>query len=331
MELSHILDSNHSREELDEILSETAEIKASHQKNDWGKRYLRQVLEHKDIILYFNQPSTRTRLKFERAAKQLGADVEVITEIAYTSVVKGEDWQDTIKTCAEGGADLIVIRHPQNFAPKSAAAACQRYGFKTKIINAGDGNNHHPTQAFGDLFTLKEHFGERFGKETLNIAIGADLKNSRVVHSLVAALSQYPVKLTLVSWLDFRLPRKYLRPLIENKREFKEIGKLVEGEKFDMIYWVRLQIEHLIEDFREFHQRAYNQSFRIDKRFLNTFLKDDGILMYPGPRAGELDKRIDSDPRVKGDQQVENGTFTSMALFKMMLNPQFYIPGLSEI
>ena len=330
MELGHILNSDQTRQELDEILKETAKIKTLWQINS-GKVFLRTVLKYKDIVLLFNQPSTRTRTKFERAAKRLGADVTIITEVAYTSVVKGEDWLDTIKTHAEGGADLIVIRHPQNFAPHRAAAYCKRYGFKTKIINAGDGNNLHPTQAITDLFTIWEHFGERFGKETLEIAIGADVKNARVLHSLVMGLAQYPVKVTLVSWQKpktFLMPRKYLQPLAG---KFQEVKRLTQKKKFDVIYWVRHQTEHVPENLQEKLRKKYNQDFYITPSLLGDHLKKDGIFMYPGPRDGEIDKRIDLDPRVRGGAQVENGIFTSMALLKMMLNPRFYIPKPSEI
>lgn len=329
MELGHILNNDQSREELDEILDETARMKALFQIAP-GRRYLRDVLKDKVIVLLFNQPSTRTREKFELAAKYLGSNVIVITEVAYTSVVKGESWRNTIKTHARLGADAIVIRHPQNFMPHQAARFCDQLHFKTRVINAGDGNNFHPTQTIGDLFTLKEHFGEKFGKEILNVAIGADLRNARVLHSLVAGLAQYPVKLTLVSWPTFQLPRKYLGPLIENKRVrvLKETEKL--REKFDLIYWVRLQTEHLEKDFREGLRRKYNQDFRVDRKFLKIFLEDNGIFMHPGPRAGEIDDNIDRDPRVKDGDQVENGVFNSMALFKMMLNPRFYIPQTSE-
>ena len=325
MELSHVLEFNQSRKELDEVLKKTAMVKTLY-RTEKGKNYLRQILRNKVIVLLFNQPSTRTRTKFELAGKYLGADVLVINEIAYTSMVKGESWRNTIKTYAKVGADIIVIRHPQDLIPKQAAYWCDNFGFKTKIINAGDGHHEHPTQVYQDLYTLKEHFGKRFGKEELNIALGADLKNARVLHSLVEGLARYPVKLTLVSWQPpsktFSIPRKYLRPLIENKRKFREVEKLTEGEKFDVIYWIRYQIEH----GREKLQRQYNQDFRITPDFLKMFLKDDGIFLHPGPRDGEIDDKIDADSRVKDGLQVENGLFTSMALYLMMLRPEACIP-----
>lgn len=341
MELGHILNSDQTREILDEILEKTAKMKAVFQMGQ-GRKHLEEVLKNKLIVLLFNQPSTRTRTKFELAGEYLGAKVLFVPEIAYTSVVKEESWRNTIKTYARLGADIIVIRHPQNFAPHQAAVYCNQYGFKTKIINAGDGNNFHPTQTFLDLFTLKERLGEKFGKEILEIAIGADPKNARVLHSLAMGLAQYPVKLTLVSWQKpktFLMPRKYLRPLIENQREFREVERLTEGEKFDAIYWVRHQIEHVgkglpkeeRERLQEKLRGEYNQKFGITPAFLKMFLKEDGIFLHPGPRDGEIDDKIDSDPRVKDGDQVENGIYSSMALYQMMLNPKFRIPKLSDV
>lgn len=328
--MNHFLDNSQPRQILDEIFAETKRIKDLFGL-DRGKDYLRKALKHKRIVLLFSQPSTRTRAKFEWAAKILGADTLVVSEIARTSIVKGENWRNTIKTYAYGEADIIVIRDPRNFAPMEAAKICDYYGFKTKIINAGDGNNLHPTQALQDLYTMKEHFGEKFGKEKLKIAIGADLKNAHVLHSLVAGLAQYPVRITLVSKKNFSMPEKYLNLLIENKIEFKATEELTEGEKFDAMYWVRLQTEHIPDVFQDFLKKHYNRDFKITPRFLKTFLREDGVFLHPGPRAGEIDDKIDADLRVKDGNQVENGLYTGMAILKMMLNPNFRFPRPSEI
>lgn len=323
MELGHILDSNQTQKQLNEIIKETQKIKCLYTLGKTvDKNYLRGALRNKTVVLLFYQPSTRTRTRFELAAKRLGADIIIINEISHTSVVKGESWRNTIKTLANLGADAIVIRHPKELMPHMAAEVCDKYGFKTKIINAGDGSNFHPTQAILDIFTIKEHFGERFGRDLLNIAIGADITNARVAHSLIAALAQYPVALFLVSKFDPWLPIKYLDPLFNNWIDFYRVEKLPAIAQLDVIYWFRYQIEHGKEELRQ----IYNQEYGISPAILNRYLKPDGLFIHPGPRDGEIDDSIDQDPRVKDGQQVQNGVFISMALLKMILNPAFYIP-----
>ena len=325
MELGHILDSNQTREVLDKILGNTACIK------DFFRAridILRETLKGKLIVLLFNQPSTRTRTRFELAGRYLGADVIVFNEMVSTSAAKGESWRNTIRTLARFGADIIVVRHPRNHAPHEAAAFCDQHGFKTKIINAGDGNNFHPTQAFLDLFAIKENFPEKFGKRPLEIAVGADLKNARAIHSLVDGLAQYPVKLTLISWANHSLPWQYLQPLM-GKRDFREVVGFPPGKRFDVVYWIRFQAEHAPQESREELMERYNQEFGLNSISLGMLLKDRGIFMQPGPRGGEIDDEIDSDPRVKDGDQVENGLYSSMALYLMML-PNALIRGKND-
>lgn len=334
MELKHIDDNNQSPEELNTIWETAKSIKELYYCGKAGKRRLKKIAEGKNIISLFNQPSTRTRLKFGSAAKMLGANMEIINEITHTSTVKGENWYNTLRTFSEKEVDVLTIRHPENYVPRRLAALCRKYNFRPKIISGGDGNHLHPTQAIGDGFTIKEHFKERFGKETLKIAIGADPKNARVLHSLARLLANFPVELTIVSWrpeYQFKMPRKYLQEYIKKNGFPREVQELPEGEKFDVIYWVRFQMEHAPKDQKEEWQREYNLKCRVNPRFLNTFLKPDGIFLHPGPRTEEIDIKIDSDPRVKDGEQMRNGDFTVAALYALMLNPEFPIPKTFEI
>ena len=184
---------------------------------------------------------------------------------------------------------VMVKRHPLAMAPHAAADVCKNYGFKTKIINAGDGPNFHPTQAMLDIFTIKEHFGEKFDIETLNVAIGADITNARVAHSLIAALAQYRVRLFLIGKYDPWLPTKFLDPLFNNWIEFHRMKKLPESEKMDVIYWFRYQTEYGNEESRD----EYNKEYGINQKILGQSLKPDGIFLHPGPRGGEIDNSID--------------------------------------
>lgn len=327
MKLEHIIDNNQSLAELELIWKTTKKIENLYYFEERGRKWLKEILKGKRIICLFNQPSTRTRLKFSFAGKVLGADVDVIDQISSTSIEKGEDWYNTLRTFSEKEINILTIRHPQNYIPRYLATLCKKYKFRVKIINGGDGNHLHPTQAIGDLYTIKEHFKERFGKDPLKIAIGADPKNARTLHSLVILLAKFPVQLTIISWPELRMPRKYLQGFINQNKKIREIGGFPQGEKFDVIYWVRYQIEY---EQKRNYQKEYNQKFKITPELLDTFLEKDGIFLHPGPRTEEVDTRIDSDPRVKDGEQMRNGDFTTMALYTLMLNP-VRIPKPSEL
>jgi aspartate carbamoyltransferase catalytic subunit len=137
------------------------------------------------LATLFYEPSTRTRLSFEAAQYRLGGQV-VSTEAAgaFSSHVKGESLEDTIRVVA-GYADAIVLRHPEAGAAERAAAVS-----KVPIINGGDGDNEHPTQALLDLYTIhREVGGVRRG---LRVAMVGDVKHSRTIHSLARLLSLFP-------------------------------------------------------------------------------------------------------------------------------------------
>src|SRR5919202_720035 len=132
------------------------------------------TLRGKTLVTMFYEPSTRTRVGFEVAAKALGADTVSVAS-ATSSVTKGESLIDTIRTLQALGADFVVMRHPQAGAPYVVA---EEVG--ASVINAGDGWHAHPTQALLDLFTIRERLGRIEG---LRVAIIGDILHSRVARS----------------------------------------------------------------------------------------------------------------------------------------------------
>lgn len=326
MKLGHIVNNNQTKTETDEILKTTREIKELFQ-SEKGRDFLKGCLKNKLIVAEFMQPSTRTRLKCELAGNWLGATVKVIDEIAKTSMVKGESWLNTLLTFSEEEVDILAIRHPENFLPTRLALLCEKYHFREKIINLGDGNYFHPTQGLGDLFTIEEHYREKFGKETLKIAIGADMK-ARVIHSLIMALSKYPVELTLFSWQEpeYLIRQEFIQELLSNGGKVTPTDKLTPGEKFDVIYLVRYQIEHGPEGEKEKLQAKYNKDYKATPEFLDNHLKDDGIFLAPGPMTEEVDIRINSDLRMKYGEELRNNRFAMMALYLKILKPDFCMP-----
>ena len=134
------------------------------------------ALRGKTVVNLFFEPSTRTRVSFELAAKALSADVVNISA-SGSSVEKGESLVDTVRTLQALGADVVVMRHSQSGAPYLVAQQVQ-----ASVINAGDGWHAHPTQALLDLYTVREHFGRIAG---LRVVIVGDILHSRVARSNV--------------------------------------------------------------------------------------------------------------------------------------------------
>ncbi len=134
------------------------------------------------VTILFYEASTRTRVSFEVAAKNLSADVVNIAA-ASSSVAKGESLIDTVRTVEALGADVLVMRHGRSGAPDLAARV-----FGGHVINAGDGWHAHPTQALLDLYTLRDHLphGDLRGRK---VVIVGDILHSRVARSNVWSLT----------------------------------------------------------------------------------------------------------------------------------------------
>ena len=166
-----------SKEELELILSTAESFK------EISSREIKKVpaLRGKTVVNLFYEPSTRTRVSFEVAAKRLSADViNIATETS--SVKKGETLVDTGTNIQALKADVIVIRH--NY---SGAANMLARHLDISVVNAGDGWHEHPTQALLDIFTLKEKLGKIEG---LNVSIIGDIEHSRVARSNIWGLTK---------------------------------------------------------------------------------------------------------------------------------------------
>ncbi len=156
-----------------------------------------EMLNGKIMATLFYEPSTRTRLSFESSMHRLGGSVISVSDVKSSSVAKGETLADTIRM-AESYSDVIVIRHPLEGAARLASK------FSTKpVINAGDGSGQHPTQTLLDLYTMRKYFGKIDG---LRIAMVGDLRYGRTVHSLLLALSNFDVEVTLISPQILKMP-----------------------------------------------------------------------------------------------------------------------------
>ena len=269
----------------------------------------------------FYEPSTRTRFSFEAAMKKLGGDV-LSTENAenFSSTAKGELLEDSVRTVA-AYSDVIVLRHPKEGAAEAAALACP----DTPIINAGDGEGQHPTQALLDLYTIRRECGGVNGK---SIALVGDLAHSRTIHSLLYLLAKYKNigHLYLVAPEFVKLKRELLLHVAESDIPLTISADLKEvAPKVDVIYQTRLQKERFDQNDFAMYQKYHRQAdYRIDADILKL-MKPDARILHPLPRVNELLPEVDNDPRAAYFRQVENGLYIRMALLVMLLSDTDFI------
>ncbi|GMM32351.1 bifunctional carbamoylphosphate synthetase/aspartate transcarbamylase [Martiniozyma asiatica (nom. inval.)] len=269
------------------------------------------LLKGKVLTTAFFEPSTRTSSSFNAAMQRLGGRVVPITEQG-SSVKKGETLQDTLRTMA-CYSDAIVLRHPD----EESAEIADKYS-PVPIINGGNGSREHPTQAFLDLFTMREELGTVNG---ITVTFMGDLKYGRPVHSLCKLLRHYQVKVYLVSPEALRLPSN-LRDML--KEEGMLIGESTELtteiiSKSDVLYCTRIQQERF-SDKAEYEK--LKGSYVIDNKILK-FAKQHMCVMHPLPRVDEIKEEVDFDQRAAYFRQMRYGLFVRMALLAMVIGNEF--------
>jgi len=262
------------------------------------------TLRGKSVVMLFYENSTRTRTSFETAAKILGADTSNIA-VAQSSVSKGETLLDTAKTLQAMKVDLVVIRHGS-----SGAAEFLADELSAGVINGGDGQHAHPTQALLDLFTMQERLGELQGKK---IVIVGDVLHSRVVRSNVLGLKKLGAEVVLVG-------PPTLLPSEMNYLGVKtsyDLDKELPGA--DAVMALRLQLERqqsgLFPSIREY-SRLYGLSL---ERLKQT--GKDTIIMHPGPmnRGVEITSDLADGVQSVIEEQVTNGVAIRMALIYLLI------------
>jgi aspartate carbamoyltransferase catalytic subunit len=264
------------------------------------------MLKGKILATLFFEPSTRTRLSFETAMLKLGGSNIGFAEAEITSVKKGENLADTVRT-VENYADTIALRHSLEGSAKLAAEFS-----KVPIINAGTGSEEHPTQAFIDLYTMRKEKGKIDG---LKIALVGDLRYGRTVHSLAYALALYNVELFLISPETLRM-RKDVLQTIKNKIPVTEDANLETiMPQIDVLYVTRIQKERF-PDAAEYAK--VKGAYKIDLKTLKG-AKKEMIILHPLPRVDEIAPEVDATPQAKYFQQVWNGIVVRMALLALVL------------
>ncbi len=289
-----------SKEELLQVLDKAAEI-------DKEKRKFSQLLQGKVMASLFFEPSTRTRLSFESAMHRLGGSVIGFAEPSMTSIAKGETFEDTIRII-DGYCDIIVIRHPEIGSAKRAADIA-----KNPVINAGDGAHEHPTQTFGDLFTIKKSLGRL---DNLTVGFLGDLKYGRTVHSLAFALSHFNPTFYFISHKSLKMPEEDLKELDRRKIKYYEEEDLLKVSKnLDVLYVTRIQKERFLNP-EEYHQ--VKGFYQIDPSFLRH-TKPELKILHPLPRVDEINPQLDKARQSIYFEQAHNGIPVRMALLSMVL------------
>ena len=290
-----------SSEEIKFILDQAKTFKEINQ------RAIKKVptLRGKTIVTCFYEPSTRTRLSFEIAAKRLSADT-LNFSAQTSSVKKGETFLDTLKNIEALKSDIVIIRHP-------ASGAC-RFASKilnSSVINAGDGINEHPTQALLDAYTILEKKREIKG---LNIIIAGDILHSRVARSNIFLLKKLEANVKIFG-PPMMLPKEieFLGVKVLKEKDFKE-----ELKNADVVMMLRVQMERqkkaLFPSIRE-----YSKFFGFHKKYLE-YINESAIIMHPGPmnRGVEIDSDVADSNRSVILEQVENGIAVRMAVLYLL-------------
>ena len=257
------------------------------------------ALRGKTAVNLFYEPSTRTRVSFEVAAKRLSADViNIATETS--SVRKGETLIDTGKNIQALKADIIIMRHNCSGAANMLARALD-----ISVINAGDGWHEHPTQALLDIFTLKEKLGKIKG---LNVAIVGDIAHSRVARSNIWGLTKLGANVIVCA-------PEMLLPMEIEKTGVKISSNIDEALKnADAVNVLRMQFER--DEGAAFpEQLDYYKRFGITEERLAK-AKKDIVVMHPGPinRGIEMSSEVADGSNSVILEQVTNGIAVRMAV-----------------
>lgn len=299
------------------------------------------TLQGQVVANLFFEPSTRTRSSFELAAKRLSADTLNFAP-GTSSLSKGETILDTAKTYLAMGTDMMVIRHREAGVPQAIANELDRMGVRVGVLNAGDGQHEHPSQALLDMFTLCTLLDPDYPSLSLlkgrKIAIVGDILHSRVARSNIWSLTASGAEVHLAGppTLLPKLFEDYVKPRDLRGRDDGRTLRPVDPPPLprklflhwdlepalrdaDFVMTLRLQRErmtsHLLPSLREYHQQ-----FGITRDRLKLCSPDVKVL-HPGPvnRGVEISSDLMDDPQFSLiSQQVTSGVAVRMALLYLM-------------
>jgi aspartate carbamoyltransferase catalytic subunit len=257
------------------------------------------TLRGRTQINLFFEPSTRTQSSFELAGKRLGADVMNMA-VRTSAVSKGETVLDTAITLNAMHPDLLIVRH---YASGAVELLAQKMG--CAVVNAGDGQHEHPTQALLDALTIRRRKGRLKG---LIVAICGDILHSRVARSNIQLLQKMGARVRLIAPSTL-LPFAVERLGCEVYRDMR-----AGLEDADIVMMLRLQVERMNGAFVP-SVREYYHFFGLDQEKLER-AKPDALVMHPGPmnRGVEIDSAVADGVQSVIREQVEMGVAVRMAV-----------------
>ena len=289
-----------SREDILHIIATARSFK------EISKRAIKKVptLRGKTVVNLFSEPSTRTRLSFEIAAKRMSADTFNIAA-STSSATKGETIIDTARNIEAMNPDIIVIRHSSSGAPQLLARHIE-----CSVINAGDGIHEHPSQGLLDMMTILDH---KKTLENLKIAIVGDIAHSRVAGSDIIGFTRMGAQVHIAG------PATFIPHGVEalGAEVCQSVEEAVEGA--DVVMALRIQKERqndsLIPSLRE-----YAVQYGINRKRL-ALAKEDVLIMHPGP----INRGVEMNPDIADGtwsvilEQVTNGVAVRMALLYLVM------------
>ncbi len=289
-----------TRKEIEHILDLATSLK------EINERSIKKVptLRGKTVIHLFYEPSTRTKMSFDIAAKRLSADTYSIS-VSTSSMVKGETFLDTIRNLEAMKPDIFIIRHSVSGVPQKIAALTN-----VSVINAGDGTHEHPTQALLDMLTIRDFKGTLDG---LNVVIVGDILHSRVARSNIWGLTKMGCSVILCGPPTL-VPKEFVSmdgvSITYSLREAIEYA--------DVIMVLRIQMERQKQSFFP-SLREYARLYGINRENLKH-AKKNVLIMHPGPinRGVELDPLVADGPQSVILDQVSNGVAVRMAVLYIL-------------
>jgi aspartate carbamoyltransferase catalytic subunit len=259
------------------------------------------LLRGEIVGLAFCEPSTRTRVSFQLAARALGAEV-VDLPIEASSVTKGESLVDTLRTLEQTGVTTIILRHPMSGAPYLAARSTG-----ARIVNAGDGSHAHPTQALLDALTLREALGPLDGKK---IAIVGDIGHSRVARSNLQSLTALGASVWVAG------PPAWVAGF-EGWPGVTVTSRLEDAlADADAVMALRIQLER---EAGGISLRDYTAEWGLDEARM-SLARPGAPLLHPGPtnEGVEITAGLAASERSLIGTQVANGVPVRMAVLSLL-------------
>ena len=299
---------------LDQLATLANEIRAI-AKTRVGAEFLTQQVTHKRAMHNFSQPRSRTFLSFVSASQILGVQTGEVRDTAISSEFKGESREDSVRTFSSY-FDLIIMRTPEKGLAEHMAWVLSNSDRPIPIINAGSGQDQHPTQALLDIYTLLRSFERGGGLRDKTVVFCGDLLRGRTVRSLSYLLTNYPnVRQLFVAPEPLQVGTDVLAILEQKGVPFARTDDFHAAiREADAVYMTRIQDEWDNAKGESAAIDTHRFKFGLDELAL---LPPRAIIMHPLPRRDEIVTAVDGDPRAMYWRQMRNGMWIRTALIAM--------------